>query len=35
MSFIMPTSNREQTLAGFLAVSKKAIERLPDQTPAD
>jgi hypothetical protein len=35
MSFIMPTSNREQTLAGFKAVSKKAIERLPEQVPAD
>jgi hypothetical protein len=35
MSFIMPTSNREQTLAGFRAVSRKALERLPDQVPVD
>ena len=35
MSFIMPTSNREQTLAGFRAVSKKALERLPSQVPTD
>jgi hypothetical protein len=33
MSFIMPTSNGEQTLAGFRVVAKKALARLPGQIP--